>query len=726
MSSKEEEYKEMFLSEALQNYEQLNELFTVLEKDKDDTEAIDSIFRITHTLKGNAMGMGFEAIAELSHVMEDVFSEVKEGNIKLSKSLFDNMFKANDKLGTLIDALTTDEKVSYKGILTKLNVILRKAREKNQPKDEAETPDTNEKIKGTTQEPVVPETESQPEPEPEKANEPQEDTVSETDTSTESGKKPFGKLGEMTARLFKSTKQSEEETDSDISTEPEPESSVESTQPVSETPMETEEVENEQSPDIVEEEQELPEPYFENNVVEEEVEKVVEEEKDIEPEEEQVEEEDEIEEKEVEEEIEEESATQRKIAFSDVVQIPIRKLDALMNQVEQLIIERDRLMAISDIDINGRSNSDFTSLQRITSDLQYSVMDVRLVQIGFLFKKFHRVIRDVASIESKQVSLVLKGTDVEIDRNILKIMSDSLVHLVRNSVSHGIEDAQTRKQRGKPEEGVVTLNARNEKDNVIVEISDDGNGIDTEIIRKKIVEKGLLNKELADQLSENEVLLYIFEPGFSNAEKITEVSGRGVGMDVVKRATESIGGQISVETEVGKGSTIILKLPSSMAVKGALLFLLGKQEFAFALTYTEAVISLYKHEIYMINSGLMCKYLDKTISVIFLEDLLSMDCLDEISDEGAFHNTYHKIEDDQKLDVIVVSHSDRFIGIVVDKLLQQKEIVEKTISKPLDNVKLLTGTTILGNGNVCLVVDAAAIADILFKSTNKSKIMEMV
>ncbi|MDH5365751.1 MAG: chemotaxis protein CheA [Cyclobacteriaceae bacterium] len=726
MSSKEEEYKEMFLSEALQNYEQLNELFTVLEKDKDDTEAIDSIFRITHTLKGNAMGMGFEAIAELSHVMEDVFSEVKEGNIKLSKSLFDNMFKANDKLGTLIDALTTDEKVSYKGILTKLNVILRKAREKNQPKDEAETPDTNEKIKGTTQEPVVPETESQPEPEPEKANEPQEDTVSETDTSTESGKKPFGKLGEMTARLFKSTKQSEEETDSDISTEPEPESSVESTQPVSETPMETEEVENEQSPDIVEEEQELPEPYFENNVVEEEVEKVVEEEKDIEPEEEQVEEEDEIEEKEVEEEIEEESATQRKIAFSDVVQIPIRKLDALMNQVEQLIIERDRLMAISDIDINGRSNSDFTSLQRITSDLQYSVMDVRLVQIGFLFKKFHRVIRDVASIESKQVSLVLKGTDVEIDRNILKIMSDSLVHLVRNSVSHGIEDAQTRKQRGKPEEGVVTLNARNEKDNVIVEISDDGNGIETEIIRKKIVEKGLLNKELADQLSENEVLLYIFEPGFSNAEKITEVSGRGVGMDVVKRATESIGGQISVETEVGKGSTIILKLPSSMAVKGALLFLLGKQEFAFALTYTEAVISLYKHEIYMINSGLMCKYLDKTISVIFLEDLLSMDCLDEISDEGAFHNTYHKIEDDQKLDVIVVSHSDRFIGIVVDKLLQQKEIVEKTISKPLDNVKLLTGTTILGNGNVCLVVDAAAIADILFKSTNKSKIMEMV
>jgi len=621
MSSKEEEYKEMFLSEALQNYEQLNELFTTLEKDHDDSESIDSIFRITHTLKGNAMGMGYEGIASLSHVMEDVFSEVKEGNIKLNKSLFDNMFKANDKLGALIDALTTEEKVSYKGILTKLNVILRKAREKNQPSGNSTDVNDNKEQVPEENIPVV-----------------------EQETT------PEAELNEV-----------------------------------------------KQTTEGVEEQPEIIETSTENT-------------------DEVIEVEEEIEEEEI-----EEDDTQRKVAFSDIVQIPIRKLDALMNQVEQLIIERDRLIAVS-----GRSSSDFTSLQRITSDLQYSVMDVRLVQIGFLFNKFHRVVRDVASIESKQVNLVLKGTEVEIDRNILKIMSDSLVHLVRNSVSHGIEDAQTRIQRGKPEEGVITLNARNEKDNVIVEITDDGNGIDTEIIRKKIVEKGMLTKELAKYLSSDEVLLYIFEPGFSNAEKITEVSGRGVGMDVVKKATESIGGQISVETEVGKGSTIILKLPSSMAVKGALLFLLGKQEFAFALSYTEAVISLYKYEIKIINSGLMAKYLDKTISVIFLHDLLAMKNLDDIHNEGAFHTTYHEIDDNKKLDVIVISYGNRLIGIVVDKLLQQKEIVEKTIAKPLDNVKILTGTTILGNGNVCLVVDAVAIAEILFKSSQKSKVMEVM
>jgi two-component system chemotaxis sensor kinase CheA len=613
MSSKEEEYKEMFLSEALENYEQLNELFIILEKDVNDTDAIDSIFRITHTLKGNSMGMGFEEIAGLSHVMEDMFSEVKEGDLKLTKPIFDGLFKANDKLGALIDALKTGKKVSYKGIVAKLKVILRKSREHSVNKDSG---------------------------------------------------------SEITAKES------------------------------SETVVELTEVKsNQEEIQSVEDEEERAEPNFDTVINEDEEAAIT---------------------------VEEDDEAQAKIAFSDLVQVPIRKLDALMNQVGQLIIERDRLIAISDFSSNGRSTSDFTRLQRITSDLQYSVMDVRLVQIGFLFNKFHRIVRDVASIESKDVNLVLKGTDIEIDRNILKIMSDSLVHLVRNAVSHGIEDANLRKQREKAAAGTITLNARNEKDNVIIEVCDDGNGIDTEIIRKKIVDKGLLNQEMATSLSKGEVLLYIFEPGFSNADQITEVSGRGVGMDVVKRAAETIGGQIAIETEVGIGSMVRLTLPSSMAVKGALLFMLGQQEFAFALSYTEAVISLYKKDIHKINNGLMAKYLDNTISIIFLEDLLKMSNLNEIANEGVFHNTYHRVFEDTKLDVIVVSHSGRFVGIVVDKLLQQKEIVENTLSRPLDNVKLLTGTTILGNGNVCLVVDVAVIAELLFKSVQKSNMVELV
>ena len=196
-------------------------------------------------------------------------------------------------------------------------------------------------------------------------------------------------------------------------------------------------------------------------------------------------------------------------------------------------------------------------------------------------------------------------------------------------------------------------------------------------------------------------------------------------MDVVRRATESVGGQVSVETEVGVGTTIRLLLPSSMAVKGALLFELEDQEYAFALSFTEAVVSLHKRDIHKMNNGLMARYLDKTISVVFLKDLFSIRNFDEIMTEGVFHQTFNKLESDVKLDVIVVSYGEILIGIVVDKLLQQKEIVEKTMAKPLENVKLLSGTTILGNGNVCLVVDVTSIGEVLFKMGQKKKRSEV-
>jgi len=579
MSSKESEYQELFRAEALENFEELNKLFTVLEKNHSDRSAIDSIFRITHTLKGNAMGIGLTGIGELAHVMEDIFGEVKQGGITLDSGLFDSLFSANDKLGALIQVIGKDTKVSYLGVKTKLSVILRKAKEEQ----------------------------------------------GDVDTPIEDQKE--------TALQPKETVQHQQE-DSD----------------------EEEQPNSEDAP---------------------------------------------------------------KIAFSDVVQIPIRKLDDLMNQVGQLIIERDRLIAVSTA--NGSRVSEFEGLQRISSDLQYGVMDVRLEQVGFLFNKFHRIVRDVANIEGKTVNLELKGTDIEIDRNILKVISDSLIHLVRNAVSHGIEDDDLRKKSGKKEAGTVTLNARYERDSVVIEVSDNGNGIDANVIRKKIVEKEMVREEVAKNLPDQDVIMYIFEPGFSNAEVITEVSGRGVGMDVVKKATESIGGQVLVDTELGKGSTIKLLLPSSMTLKGALLFEIDHQEFAIPLSYTEAVVSLYKKDIRKINGGLVSQYLDKTISVAFLKDLFKMKNLSEIYDEGVLHTTYDLLTEDQKIDVIIVTYGGKLIGIAVDKLLQQKEILEKNLSKPLDKIKLLSGSTILGNGNVCPIVDAISITETLFKAAAMKK-----
>ncbi|MBS1637564.1 MAG: chemotaxis protein CheA [Bacteroidetes bacterium] len=576
--SKEQEYREIFLAEAQESQEQLNLLFTDLEKDISNKKAIDAIFRITHTLKGNAMGMGFSEIAELSHVMEDVFNEVKNLKLTLDQNLFNSLYKANDILRELIDAVKEPKTVRYKGIKTKLEVILK-----------------NNRAAST---------------------DPVEDTINEP------GQETLAPLN---------------------------------------------------GPELQEEAHE-----------------------------------------------QEEDESQVKITLSDTVQVPVRKLDALLNIVGELIIEKDSIMAkFTD---RGNKASEFARLHRITSDLQFGVMDVRLVQVGFLFNKFHRILRDVAVIESKKVDLILEGTEIEIDRNIIRTMSDSLVHMIRNSVSHGIETPEKRKQAGKSETGKVYLRARNEKDTVFIEIEDDGAGIDYRVIKRKAMEKGIITKEYAEMMSKEEALMLIFQPGFSNAEKITEVSGRGVGMDVVKRATESIGGKIMIDTEVGRGSRFVLSLPSSMAVKGALLFELNKQEYALPLSYTEAVISLRKKDIHKVSNGLISTYLGNTISVIFLTDLYNRSGLNGLVAEGAYHRSFDRLDANQKLEVVIVTYEGKMVGFVVDKLLQQKEIVEKTLSNPVDKIELFSGATILGNGNICLVLDVASILSRMFKEKNNQAV----
>ncbi|MDQ3110322.1 MAG: chemotaxis protein CheA [Bacteroidota bacterium] len=584
---KEDEYKEIFLAEALESTEQLNNLFTELEKDINSKSAVDAIFRITHTLKGNAMGMGFTEIAELGHVMEDVFNEVKSGVIKLEPLIFTSLFRANDVLCQLINAIKTGEVVKFKGIKTKLEVALKNAKGNNSPSTFHEQKAANE------------------------------ETLEKRSTD----------IIEKNIRAVIKTQEEQEEEDAENA--------------------------------------------------------------------------------------------EQKISISDVVQVPVRKLDALLNVIGELIIEKDTLTALNME--RGYQSTDLARLNRITSDLQYGIMDVRLVQIGFLFNKFHRIIRDAAVIENKKVELILEGTEIEIDRNILKVMSDSLVHLVRNSVGHGIESPQKRLERGKPETGRVTLKASNEKDTVFIEISDDGNGIDIAAIKRKAIEKGLISQEYAKLISDEEIMLCIFEPGFSNAETVTEISGRGVGMDVVKRAVESIGGKVSIQTELGKGSSFILSLPSSMAVKGALLFELQSQTYAIALTHTEAVISLRKSDMHKISSGLISKYLGKTISIIFLKDFFQMKSIQDVSEDGAFHKSFDEINSHQKLDVVIVSYNKHFVGLVVDKLMQQKEIVEKTLEKPINHVTLFSGATILGDGNICLVLDVAGLLSKLFRDKISSK-----
>jgi len=582
MKGKEDEYREIFLGEAIDNFEEINRLLTNLEKDPTEKNMLHALFRITHTLKGNAAGMGFQGIAEMAHILEDLFGEVRDGRIALNEGLFASVFKGVDTLGSLINAIKDKSEVKYKGIKTKLEVMIKRAKEES-------------KTQATTH---------------------------STEAAPLDVDSPFTPDHPVTGEAS--------------------------------------------------DEAEIP------------------------------------------------GEVDNKISFSDLVQVPVRKLDNLLNLVGELIIEKDRILA-SQAGTGLRNSSEYARLSRISSDLQYSVMDVRLVQVGFLFNKFHRVVRDAAALEKKTVTLKLEGTDTEIDRNVLQVISDSLIHLIRNCVGHGIEEPQDRIAKGKPEAGVITLSASNETDAVIIEISDDGRGLNYDKIRNKAMARQLITAEDAARLSKEELSMLIFEPGFSTMDEVTAISGRGVGMDVVKKTLDSIGGTIRLVSVEGQGTVIQLMLPSSMAVKSSLLFELQKEVYAIPLAYTESVISLYKADLHKAGGGLVANYQGKNIAVVFLKDIFDQ----EVDKSGYVTNilqsAFDNIHPEQKLEIVVVSFNNRTVGFVVDKLLQQKEIVEKPLMRPVDRVKFISGFTILGSGNVCLVLNVPHILQFVFSLTASSR-----
>ncbi|WP_114779378.1 chemotaxis protein CheA [Botryobacter ruber] len=392
----------------------------------------------------------------------------------------------------------------------------------------------------------------------------------------------------------------------------------------------------------------------------------------------------------------------KNLSLSELIYIQIKKLDHLLNLVGELMIDRDRILSISrDLD-HDELKSVSSHLYRITEDLQYSVMDARLVTVGSLFNKFPRIVRDIATAEHKEVYLELTGQDIQIDRNILQIITDSLLHLVRNAITHGLELPEERKKKGKPREGNLTLSAKNDRDNVIIKLEDDGKGIDLKQVKKAAIEKNFIPADAAAHLPDEEVLSILFEPGFSMAKEVTEFSGRGVGLDVVKNAIDSVGGRISVNSSKGKGTTFTMQLPTSIAVKGALLFEVNEIYYAIPLIHTESVVSIDISELHEVGDVLLADVKGENITVVYLHELLN----------APEHNM--RLGDKSRLsgqvqNIIIVSYNNRKLGLIVDKLYRQQDIVVKPLSKPLDTIDLYGGVTLLGTGKVCLVLDVPAI-----------------
>lgn len=380
---------------------------------------------------------------------------------------------------------------------------------------------------------------------------------------------------------------------------------------------------------------------------------------------------------------------------SRTVRVDIEKLDALMNQVSELIIAKNSLVSISSSDSgDGTQSQSFREqieyLERITTSLHESVMKARMVPIESVVAKFPRMIRDLSRKLDKKMELFMSGEDTELDRTVVDQIGDPLQHLLRNSADHGLESAELRKERGKPEAGTINLKAYQEGNNVVIEVGDDGNGIDTENVKQKAIERGLVTPEQAESLSQKEIIDFLFMPSFSMAKKITDVSGRGVGLDVVKSNIEALGGDVEVKSKLGEGSTFIVRLPLTLAIIQALLVEVHHELFAIALGSIITIEDISMSDIKYVQAEEVINLRGSVIPLIRLNQILDIE-----EPETAPEN----------LTVVIVNKGEKQAGLVVDNLLGQQEIVIKSLGKFISNSKIISGATILGDGEIALILD---------------------
>jgi len=391
---------------------------------------------------------------------------------------------------------------------------------------------------------------------------------------------------------------------------------------------------------------------------------------------------------------------QIKTAGVKTVRVDVERLDHLMNLVGELVIGKTRLLQIgSDLadnyhlgDISGTLNEVTAHIGQITNELQEEVMRARMLPIDQVFNKFPRLVRDLARSAGKNINFVLEGKETEIDRSVLEEIGDPLIHILRNAIDHGVEVPDDRKKAGKSPEGNVYLGARHEENHIVVEVSDDGRGIDPQKLKDKAIKKGFLTPEAAEKLSDREAYELIFLSGFSTAEKVSEISGRGVGMDVVRNNIKKINGTVEIDSELGKGTRFVIKLPLTLVIVDALNIVLGDKIYAIPLSMVKEVLRLEQNDIKMV---------DKHETMLLRGNVLSLLRLSELFN----HTSTTDRSKEEELHVVVVGFGESRIGLVVDRLLSKMEIMIKSLGDYLGLVDGISGATVLGDGRVALVID---------------------
>ena len=688
------QYLEIFIDETREHLQSLNEQILVLEREPENVDTINEIFRAAHSLKGMAGTMGYKRMQRLTHDMENVFSEIRNGKMKASAKLVDVLFKGLDALEQYLDVIVNsgDEGTEdNEDIIKALNEIL------NEGLGGGAAP----AAPATTAAPAAAATATAAAPAADsgvKAVKLAEHEQSAIAKAISEGLNAFTMTVYIqetcilkAARAFLVFK-ALEELGTVIHSEP-------SVQDIEDERFEFDftvvlltdkdadaakkKVENVSEIKIACVEAIKPESVATAAAAE------------------------------AKKETENKSAAQKdnpaaaaqqqqkttsKPVVNRSVRVDIDKLDDLMNLVSELIIAKNGLVSINTTDVVGLRESGFNEqieyLERITTNLHQSVMKTRMVPIENVVSRFPRMIRDISKKLDKKMELYMSGEETELDRTVIDEIGDPLMHMLRNAADHGLESNEERIKAGKPEVGSIFLNAYQDGNNVVIEVRDDGKGVDVEKIKKKAVEKGTITPEQAATMSEKEAIDLLFRPSFSTAEKISDLSGRGVGLDVVKSKIEALGGDVEAKTVLGSGTTFIVRLPLTLAIIQALMVELGTEKYAIPLGSIQTIEDVLPSDIKYIQTKEVIHLRGNVIPLIRLRNVLDIPS-DDFNPES--------------LTVVIVAKGDRLAGLVVDNLIGQQEIVIKSIGKYINNNKMIGGATILGDGEVALILDANAI-----------------
>ncbi len=697
------QYLEIFIDETSEHLQNLNDCIMELEKDPENMDTINEIFRAAHSLKGMAGTMGFKRMQRLTHDMENVFQEVRSDKLKVTSPMIDLLFKCLDAIEGYLDNVkaSSDEGTEENELIIKeLNDFIAGANG-NAPAQAAEPA------------PAKKEAASSGNGGFEKKYFEFELSDSERDKIKDAEKngahvygmtvfiqkecllkaaraflvfKAVEEFGQILVYNPSSQDIEDEKFDSDFSFYIASEESYDKIRDAAKAVSEIEEVIGEEVRyEVLAAKQEKAE-AAEAAVEAAAAAAAPAAEKAAAPAQAAA--------KPAANNAENKKQTVAKPVTNRTVRVDIEKLDALMNQVSELLIAKNSIVMFGSAEAGDFQSQSFheqiESLERITTNLHESVMKVRMVPIESVVAKFPRMIRDLSRKLDKKMELYMTGEDTELDRTVVDQIGDPLQHLLRNSADHGLEDNATRLAKGKPEVGSIFLKAFQEGNNVIIEVGDDGNGIDVDAVRTKALERGVITDEQAETMTQKEIINLLFLPSFSMAKKITDISGRGVGLDVVKSNIEALGGDVEVKTELGAGTTFTVRLPLTLAIIQALMVEIRNEKYAIALNSISNIEDIPVKDIKYVESKEVIHLRGKVIPLIRMDQVLDIE---------------PKEEEPESLTVVIVQKGESLAGLVVDNLMGQQEIVIKSLGKYMNNNKIISGATILGDGEVALILD---------------------